>query len=70
MTTVVNNPTPVSENGGAGFLIGVIVLIGFVVVLIYFGIPAMRRMQPSQTVVPAPQIVIPDKINIDVNQTK
>ncbi len=70
MTTVVNNPAPVSENGGAGFLIGVIVLIGFVVVLIYFGIPAMRRMQSSQSVVPAPQIVLPDKINVNVNQTK
>ncbi|MEI6326737.1 MAG: hypothetical protein WCO78_01300 [Candidatus Roizmanbacteria bacterium] len=70
MTTVVNNPTPVSENGGNSFLIGIVVLIGFVVVLIYFGIPAFRRMQRSQTVAPAPQIVIPDKINIDVNQTK
>ena len=70
MTTVVNNPAPVSENGGNSFLIGIILVIGFVVVLIYFGIPAMRRMQPSQTVVPAQQIVIPDKINIDVNQTK
>ncbi len=70
MTTVVNNPAPVSENGGAGFLIGVIMLIVFVVVLIYFGIPAMRRMQPSQSVIPAPQIVLPDKINVNVNQTK
>lgn len=70
MTTVVNNPAPVSENGGNSFLIGIVVLIGFVVVLIYFGIPAMRRMQPSQPVAPAQQIVIPDKINIDVNQTK
>lgn len=70
MTTVVNNPTPVSENGGVGFLIGVIMLIVFVVVLIYFGIPVMRRMQSNQSVIPAPQIVLPDKINVNVNQTK
>jgi hypothetical protein len=70
MTTVVNNPAPVSENGGTGFLIGVIMLIVFVVVLIYFGLPAMRRMQSNQSVIPAPQIVLPDKINVNVNQTK
>jgi len=74
MTTIVNNPAPVvapaSENtGGSSLLIGAIVLIGFVM-LLYFGIPAIRRMGPVQVNVPAPQVVVPGKIDLNVTQTK
>jgi hypothetical protein len=70
MTTVVNNPAPASDSGGSGFLIGVIILVVFVVILLYFGIPMIRRMGPVQVNVPAPQVVVPDKIDVNVNQTK
>lgn len=70
MTTVVNNPAPNSDGGGAGFLVGIIVLIGFVVVLLYFGLPALRRMGNGYLNPTAPQINIPDKVDINVNQTK
>jgi len=70
MTTVVNNPAPVADTGGNSFLIGIIILIGFIVIFLYFGIPAIRRMGPVQLNVPAPQIVVPDKINVNVNQGK
>ena len=56
MTTVVNNTAPAPEGGnggGFGFLIGVIVFIGFVAVLLYFGIPAIKRMGPVQVNIPA-----------------
>ena len=59
MTTVVNNPAPVQEKGdggGTGFLIGVVVLIAFVAVLLYFAIPAIKNMGPVQVNVPAPQV--------------
>ncbi len=76
MTTIVNNPTPVVSNpnpapssGGSGFLIGAILIIGFVGILLYFGIPALKRMGPVQVNIPAPQIVVPDKIDVNVNQT-
>jgi hypothetical protein len=62
MTTVVNNPAPASDNGnggGIGFLIGSIILVGFVSVLLYFGIPALKNMGPLQVNVPAPQINVP-----------
>ena len=75
MTTIVNNPSPVvsapaaaQESSGSGFLIGAIILIGFVGLLLYFGIPAIKRMGPAQINIPAPQVVIPDKINVEVNQ--
>lgn len=65
MVTVVNNPAPVSDEGGSSFLIGAILLIGFVMVLLYFGIPAVKNMK-----VPPSQIVVPDKINVNVQPAK
>ncbi|OGC69356.1 hypothetical protein A2415_03835 [candidate division WWE3 bacterium RIFOXYC1_FULL_39_7] len=59
MTTVVNNPTPVKEsgdNGGIGFLVGVVIIVIFLGVVLYYAIPAIRNMQPVQVNVPAPQI--------------
>jgi TRAP-type mannitol/chloroaromatic compound transport system permease small subunit len=65
MTTIVNSPTPTNESGGSSFLIGVIILIGFVLLLLYYGIPAIKNIG-----VQTPQVNIPNKIDINVKQTK
>jgi hypothetical protein len=85
MTTVVNNTTPAaapatassSDGQGSGFLIGVLVLIGFLAVALYFGIPALRSLGPLEVNVPtpqinvaAPQVVVPDKVNVEVTPAK
>jgi len=86
MTTIVNSPTPAAssnDSGGNGlmFLIGVLVLVGFMAALFYFGYPIVRNMtQQSQISVPtpqvnveapqAPQVVVPDKIDVNVTQPK
>lgn len=70
MTTIVNSPAPTTESGGNSFLIGIVLLIGFIIVFLYFGLPAIRRMGPIQVNVPAPQVNMPDKINVNVNQGK
>ena len=70
MTTVINSPAPVVEAKGNNFLIGVIILIAFVAILLYISIPIIQRMGPVQLKVPAPQVVIPDKIDVNVKQTK
>ncbi len=73
MTTIVNSPTPSSETGGNnsfGFLLGMIVLVGFVAVLLYFGIPALQPMGPAQINVPATNIVLPDKVDVNVQPAK
>lgn len=70
MTTVVNNPSPTSDSGGNSFLIGTILLIGFVMVLLYFGIPALKRMGPVQLNLPSTQVVIPSQIDVNVTQQK
>jgi hypothetical protein len=65
MTTVVNNPAPKADEGGSSFLIGAILLIGFVMVFLYFGIPAIKNLN-----IPTPQVVIPNKIDVNVKQIK
>jgi hypothetical protein len=70
MTTIVNSTTPTADSGGSNFLIGVIIVIGFIGIFLYFGIPAIRRMGPVQLNVPAPQVVVPNKIDVNVKQTK
>lgn len=73
MTTIVNSAAPTEERGGSGFLIGAVILVLFVFVLLYFGIPAINRMGPAQVNVPtpqinvaAPQVVVPDKVDVTV----
>lgn len=71
MTTIVNTPAPATEGGGGnGFLVGAVLLIVFVLVLLYFGIPAISRMGPVQVSVPTPQINVPSKLDVNVTQTK
>lgn len=68
MENVVNNPAPTQEGGdkGTGFLIGAVILVIFVAVLLYFGIPAIKNMGPVQVNVPAPdvKVIVPDNVNV------
>ena len=64
MATIVNNPAPVADsNNGMGMIVGLIAL--FVVEYLFFvyGFPAIRQMG-------SPQINIPSKIDVNVQQTK
>jgi len=76
MTTVINNPAPTAvetegtSTGGISFLIGIIVLVGLVMVFLYFGIPAIQRMGQVQVNIPAPQIIVPNKVDLNVTQEK
>lgn len=64
MVTVVNNPPPSDNSGGPmGMIITLVVLfvlgyLGFV-----YGLPALRQIG-------SPQINIPNKIDVNINQTK
>jgi hypothetical protein len=59
MTTIVNTPPTNDESGGYGFLLGIIILVGFTFSFLYFGIPAFQRMQPVQVNVDTPEINVP-----------
>lgn len=65
MTTIVNNP-PSSDNSGGpmGMIIGLVVLVVAIYLGFVYGLPALRQMQLG-----TPQINIPSKIDVNVNQT-
>lgn len=66
MATIVNNPP--ASNNSSGFM-GLIITLIVLVVLVYLGLvyvlPAIQNMKLG-----APQINIPNKIDVNVNQTK
>ena len=65
MTTIINNPPSNNDNSGGpmGMIIGIIVLIVLVYLGYVYGLPAIRQMR-------TPQINVPSKIDVNVNQTK
>lgn len=66
MTTIVNTPPAANDSGnGIGMIIGLVVLAVIGYLFFVYGIPAIRQMQFG-----SPQINIPSKIDINVNQAK
>lgn len=66
MATIVNNP-PASNNSGGpmGIIIVLIVLLVLAYLGYVYGFPALRQMQSG-----SPQINVPNKIDVNVHQTK
>jgi hypothetical protein len=56
MATIINTPAPQQDSGGMGLIIGGIILITFLGILVFYGIPALRNMGPVEVNVPAPQV--------------
>jgi len=77
MSTIVNNPTPNQEGGGNSFVLGIILLIVFIAILTYFGLPYLRQSSQTEVNVPAPEvnvqqpdINIPDQIDVNIDQAE
>jgi len=67
MSTVINNPPASDSNGsGMGFLVGIILIVVVVFLFFYYGLPVLR----GALVGSAPQVNVPDKIDVNVNQNK
>lgn len=62
--TVIVNPSG-NNDSGIGFFLGIVLLIAFVLVLLYYGIPYVRNVvnQDSGT-----QINVPEQIDVNVYQ--
>ncbi len=64
MTTIVNTPAPAAQSDeGMGMIIGLIVLAAVVLIFFVYGLPAIKRIS-------SPQINIPSKIDVNINQPK
>ena len=59
MATVVNNPSGTSDNS-VGLIVGIVLLLGFVFLLFYYGLPALRGASN-------PSVSVPSKIDVNVN---
>ena len=67
MATIVNNPAPAPSNnsgGSMGIIIGLLVLIIIGFIFFVYGLPALQHIQVT------PQVNVPNKINVNVHQTK
>lgn len=62
MATVINNPPANEEGNGTGFLLGIIALIIFVFLFLYYGLPMIRQSFSG------PQINVPNKIDVNIHQ--
>jgi hypothetical protein len=65
MATIVNTPATRESDGGMGFLLGVIALIVFAVLFIYYLLPALQSGFSTSS---SPTINVPKDINVNVNQ--
>lgn len=66
MTTIINTSPATKESGGSmGMIIGFVVLIVVGFLFFAYGLPAIQNMKLG-----TPQINIPSKIDVNVNQTK
>ena len=65
MTTIVNTPSTPAEksDGGMGYIVGFIVLAIVLFIFFVYGLPAIRQIG-------SPQINIPSKIDVNINQSK
>jgi hypothetical protein len=62
MTTIVNTPAPTSQsNGMPGMILGLVTLAVVLYILFIYGLPAINNLR-------SPQITVPDKVDININQ--
>jgi hypothetical protein len=70
MATVINNPPADQSGGPIGIIIVLIVLLVVGYLGFVYGLPAIQRMQAPQINVTAPEINVPDQINVNVQEAK
>ncbi len=67
MATVVNTtPANASTDNGMGFVLGIILLIAFVGILLFFGLPYVRGGYGSNT---GTSVNVPDHMNVNVQHS-
>ena len=68
MATIVNTPAAAHEDTGSSMslIIGVLIVLSLIALFFFVGLPAIRSVAAPAVQAP-PQISVPDKINVDVN---
>ena len=71
MATIVNTTPGTTEGNGSsvGTVLSVILVLAFIGLLFYYGLPMMQGAGSGATQTPqAPQIQVPEKMDVNVNQ--
>ncbi len=63
MATIVNTTPTERRDTGSGFLLGVVLLIAFLALLFFYGVPALGSAFRANT----PSVQVPGKIDVNVN---
>lgn len=68
MATIVNTTPATAERDTSswGALMAVILVIAFIVLMLYYGLPALQNAGSGATT--APQIQVPEQVDVNVNQ--
>lgn len=64
MATIVNNPPASTTNdsgSGFGFVLGVLLLLVFAILFFVYALPLFQKSA-------APQVTVPDKVDVNINQ--
>lgn len=64
MATIVNTPSSGESSGGMGMFLTAVLVIGLILVVGYFLLPAIRQEGQNNT----PSIQVPDKVDVNINQ--
>lgn len=69
MATIVNTPAATERDTSSwGGLMAVVLIIAFIVLMLYYGLPALRSAGTGYGT--TPQINVPGKVDVNVNHTK
>ncbi len=55
------------SNSGIGFLMGIVLLMFFMFLMFYYGLPVLKSTLSTPQ---APQINVPDKVDVNIKQAK
>lgn len=61
MATIVNNPAQEESGSGIVSIVGIILMLFFIFLILYYGLPMINQSA-------GPQVNIPDKVDVNVNQ--
>lgn len=70
MVVVTNNVVPTSGSVLTNILISSILCVGFVFILINFGLPILKRLGPGQMDEPGPSVYISEDVHVTVPLNK
>lgn len=70
MATIVNTPSAPAESqsSGWGAVMAIVLVIALILLMFYYGLPALQNAGGAAGTQPAPQMQVPEQVDVNVNQ--